>query len=499
MSRSTRLSLLLVVALYGVSFLWGVSVDHDEGEHLHSAWLVSQGLLPFIDFFQTHSPMLWIVAAPLLAILPPGGAVMPVFRLVSVLLLALSILQVVRIARRVNGRDANDLLTAFLCLGIAGSTELFCFRPDLVANVLSLAAIALLTGSVRPRSSLLSGLLLGLAVSFNPKQAYLLAVLPLAGLALRMGARRLFLLVAANGVGVLAGLLPLVAWLGMNGLFGAFIDAVFVLNARLHAGTWLSSIGFSYGALALCASAGVALIVRRAGPPEDAGSSARRVSGIALAAACLAFVFKPGPLWAYNMQMCGLLAAPLATPVVSRLLAWLGSRWRLLPWVAAAALFLVDVARPYRGGDHPPHMETTSTIGTLGRLAGDDPVVAMTPYHPIFNRDATALYSSWQWKWRVHPEVGQSLKAMADQIIAARPSLVLAVWGNVSKCGSQVSRGQTLPSDLVQSGILSPEGGGRLASFLESGYRLVDVSGMPFWVRRDIEVDASLPRLELVD
>jgi hypothetical protein len=496
-TRATKLLLAAIVVLYGASFLWGLGLDHDEGEHLHSAWLLAQGFLPFTDFFQTHSPLLWVVTAPILAILPPGGAVVPVFRLLSVLLLVATIVQAVRLSRHLHGPDGNDLLTAFLCLGVAASTQLFLFRPDLVSNVLSLAAIVLLASPWRPRTVLLAGFLLGLAAAFNPKTGYLLAVLPVAGLIARMGVRRLAPLVAVHLAGVLVGLLPLVAWLGVNGLSGAFVEAVFLLNSRLQAGAWLSSVGVSYPAVALCLLAGVALAFGPR-PPDPARRTARLTVAVAFVASCAAFVFKPGQLMPYNMQMPALLAAVLATPVVSSLFAWMTPYGRLAPALVAAVFFTADGAKAYSGGSHPPHLETRSTIALLGRLAGDGTVVAKAPFHPIFNRDATALYFNWQWRWRGHPEVAQSLKGAAQQIVSARPSLVLAVWGDVVP-GVSVSRKTTLPMDLVESGILPPEEGVRLATFLNDNYRLVGISGMPFWVRGDIEVDPSLPRLDLVD
>jgi hypothetical protein len=496
-TRAAKPLLAAIVVLYGASFLWGLGLDHDEGEHIHSAWLMAQGLLPFTDFFQTHSPLLWVVTAPILAILPPGGAVVPVFRFLAVLLLAASIFLVVRISRRLNGRHASDLLTAFLCLGAAASTQLFVFRPDLVSNMLSLAAIGLLASSWRPRTALMAGFLLGLAAGFNPKAGYLLCVLPVAGLIARVGLRRLSVTLAAHLAGVLAGLVPLAAWLVANGLTDAFVEAVFRLNSRLHAGTWLATIGVSYPAVALCVAAVLALAFPRR-PLDEDGRRARITLAVAFAGSCAAFLLKPGPMMPYNLQMCALLAAAPATPVVSRLLARMASRWRLAPILAAAVLFVVDGAKAYGGGIHPPHLEFGSTIGTLGRLAGDGSVVTKVPFHPIFNRDATALYFSWQWRWRDHPEIAASLKDMADRIVAARPSLVLAVWGDVVP-GTEVSLKTTLPMDLVESRILPREEGLRLAAFLKDNYRLVGISGMPFWVRADIEIDPSMPRLDLVD
>jgi len=50
--------------LYWVVIMSG-STDGDTLEHVHSAWLVSHGKIPYVDFFQHHNPLLWYLGAPL--------------------------------------------------------------------------------------------------------------------------------------------------------------------------------------------------------------------------------------------------------------------------------------------------------------------------------------------------------------------------------------------------------------------------------------------------
>lgn len=42
--------------------------DHDEFEHIHSAWYIQQGDLPYRDFYQNHHPLFWLLLLPLLKI-----------------------------------------------------------------------------------------------------------------------------------------------------------------------------------------------------------------------------------------------------------------------------------------------------------------------------------------------------------------------------------------------------------------------------------------------
>jgi len=41
------------------------SVMVDEAEHLHAAWNISRGELPYRDFFEHHPPLLWYLAVPI--------------------------------------------------------------------------------------------------------------------------------------------------------------------------------------------------------------------------------------------------------------------------------------------------------------------------------------------------------------------------------------------------------------------------------------------------
>lgn len=59
--------LQMIAGLYGA---YWVLIHHqpqtgDDVEHLHSAWLIFQHKIPYIDFFQHHHPLLWYIFAPL--------------------------------------------------------------------------------------------------------------------------------------------------------------------------------------------------------------------------------------------------------------------------------------------------------------------------------------------------------------------------------------------------------------------------------------------------
>jgi hypothetical protein len=50
------LAVLLLLHLFLLPVQWW---DHDEIEHLHASWLISQHMRPFTDFFEHHQPLFW--------------------------------------------------------------------------------------------------------------------------------------------------------------------------------------------------------------------------------------------------------------------------------------------------------------------------------------------------------------------------------------------------------------------------------------------------------
>ena len=56
----------MVVINFVLLLAWAClfEIDHDGVAHLHLSWLISQGLIPYRDFWQHHPPFLGIILAP---------------------------------------------------------------------------------------------------------------------------------------------------------------------------------------------------------------------------------------------------------------------------------------------------------------------------------------------------------------------------------------------------------------------------------------------------
>lgn len=63
----------------------------DDVEHIHSAWLVFEGKIPYVDFFQHHNPLLWYLFAPLVGFFAYDIAIFDIVRIISTLVMFLTL------------------------------------------------------------------------------------------------------------------------------------------------------------------------------------------------------------------------------------------------------------------------------------------------------------------------------------------------------------------------------------------------------------------------
>ena len=144
-------------------------VQLDEFEHLHAAWLVSQGQTPYTDFFEHHTPLFYYVGAPLLTLAKPSFDTILDMRLLA-LTLTMSMAAVGWLWLRRFGR-MHGLLA--VCLLATSSTVLAMghtvFLDTFSAPLLVSSAMLMAGGERKPRWMLGSGICFGLAVLCNLK------------------------------------------------------------------------------------------------------------------------------------------------------------------------------------------------------------------------------------------------------------------------------------------------------------------------------------------
>ncbi|MCI0416999.1 glycosyltransferase family 39 protein [bacterium] len=167
------LSFLLSITLFVRIFLtFFRRLNADEFQHLHASWMVHLGLLPYRDFWENHSPLLYFLLAPVLAFFGEGiSAVLAARVILSATGLGIAIL-VYLIARLDHSKE-----TSLLALVVLSFSEIFLqktieVRTDQLLILFWLISLYFCFRSFpAKRVSLLlaAGLSLGIGMLFSPK------------------------------------------------------------------------------------------------------------------------------------------------------------------------------------------------------------------------------------------------------------------------------------------------------------------------------------------
>lgn len=142
--------LLLLAAVWLVSsawFLYAWPFGFDEFEHLHAAWLVSQGSTPYVDFVEEHDPLLWLLLQPLLRIWPENASIIYGARVGTWVALILAALVLVATTRRVFERRTGLWAAGIWLTSMPVLAYGFQSRPDTAMMLMLLLSVWLL---VRP-------------------------------------------------------------------------------------------------------------------------------------------------------------------------------------------------------------------------------------------------------------------------------------------------------------------------------------------------------------
>ncbi|MBR3676977.1 MAG: glycosyltransferase family 39 protein [Alphaproteobacteria bacterium] len=132
-----------LLALLGLNLLFVVLrlvssgyVFFDDIEHLRAAYFVSNGEVPYRDFFEHHHPLFWYVLAPLVAILP-HNTVLAVYsgRIVCLCISLVTFFYIYKIEKRFIGGKICALICLNLYFWSNGDTptsSLFFIKPDII-------------------------------------------------------------------------------------------------------------------------------------------------------------------------------------------------------------------------------------------------------------------------------------------------------------------------------------------------------------------------------
>jgi hypothetical protein len=192
--RGERVLLIVFLVPLAISFgfrlllLYNRWFDDDEYEHLHYAWMVMNGYLPYRDFFENHPPGLWYLLAPLAWLFDESPVYLFAGRMAMFLLTVTICFMVYKLASTGPTRAAPLFAILLLNVELTFATKTLEVRPDHVVILAWLLGAWLLIGSpeaIPHRTYGASGLSVGIGLLFSPKALFAIAALGGALLLLR--------------------------------------------------------------------------------------------------------------------------------------------------------------------------------------------------------------------------------------------------------------------------------------------------------------------------
>lgn len=467
--------------------------DPDEFQHLHAAWCVSQGMVPYADFFEHHTPALSYVLAPILSLLDVEAsadrAVAALFLarfamgLVALVIVALTF----SLARAVWDRTTAWAAVTFLATTLMFQAKTLEVRPDSLSVACLLLSLLLLVRALGPSSPdgrtarrLLvgAGLAAGIAILFTQKVLFALPGLAGAALWSALGRPLKTSLVACLehaalfGAGVVVPLAATAAFFAAQGALGPFVELNLFYNLRwdarfsplLTAGTLIrqNPLTVAFGVAGLAVVTARAWLRRRRG---RRGEIAIVFGALSVGAGALVI---PAPWPQYFLMGLPLLAILAGRFVV--LGAGLVSRARSWPRDATATVVLVAVSLPSLGvmafAAHRSAREQLEAIRyVMDHTRPDQTVLDGATGYGVF-RPHAFFYGLLNWELRAMLSADETSR-LVDDLRSGRiaPQIV------------------ALDDDLA---YLSEE----LRAYVEENYSPAGISGL--WMRRD-DLTSNLP------
>jgi hypothetical protein len=215
-------------------------LDSDEIEHVHSAWHVLNGAVPYVDFFEHHHPLLWYLLAPALAVLPETASTVIALRVMLFFLVPATAWATYRLARECGAGPDPAWLSVFLLLSMTTfgyvAIEIRPDVPQALVGVISAISFVRMLRTGRPRDAMLCGLSAAVAFLFLQKAVLLLALFPAAFAVYALRRRVRWRLGVCAAAAFAAACAPFAAALAAAGAFNDYAITNWLLNARVGAG-----------------------------------------------------------------------------------------------------------------------------------------------------------------------------------------------------------------------------------------------------------------------
>ncbi len=133
--HALKLFIVASLVIIGYGFIFSGFQVVDEFEHLHASWLVSQGKLPYRDFFEHHHPLMWYLSAPIVLAFYDNVIIFYIMRLISLIASCLTIFFVYKISCFISNTKSAWLAVCLSLCNIISLYNVYQFRPDNFMNL----------------------------------------------------------------------------------------------------------------------------------------------------------------------------------------------------------------------------------------------------------------------------------------------------------------------------------------------------------------------------
>jgi len=241
---------LLVVLLAAVFFLAvRRHFNHDEFQHIHTAWKILNGEKIYVDFFQNHHPFFYYVLAGIIAVFGENVTTILAMRIFSFLMLLLIILTAYCLSERIFKNRQISLIAILLLAATMIFVDLAIeIRPDVPQTLFGLVSILWLftyLENKQTRYLILSSVFM--AISFLVLQKAVFTVL-LVGIFLLISAYKKYIQWRAVFIYGAAGILtvaPYYVYLLYSGSLSAYFTFNWLINMKwAYSFTAFTALGY---------------------------------------------------------------------------------------------------------------------------------------------------------------------------------------------------------------------------------------------------------------
>lgn len=444
-------------------------LNHDEVEHLHSTWMVSQGLIPYKDFWQHHSPLLWVLLAPLVNFLSLIPFYIDLSRVFSGCIFLLSFWLGWKVAVDVWKEKASFPMYCLFLLSTFLKGQYFYLRPDIFMNLYSLVGIIFTFKALEDKLLPLffAGISFALGGSFVFKN-FLLILLPLMFLPfLNNRKRSLVLMGAVYGAGLCVGILPLTLYLLKTNTLQEFVFWALKFNSKRI------SIGVAFPAILFCLT--FFNIVKNS--REEKLNKNFLVLSIAFVLVSIESLFTAMVFSnTYYLQLwffiCGIICCRLN---VDGFLVSIKSNFIKALIITAIGMYFVGCVLPVL---RIKFNKETAIIS----LPKGETCFCIVPSHPIFFPDITRLYTQWQCyrflsRYTESKEDLNRQGSIVKQILNGRPIIF-----------ESTSKGIDIFDNFRKERIITNSDLRVLKNFLKLNYERQRLDGETYYIRKNSRV-----------